>query len=152
MCNYKEGGGSKPFLVPFVAPTNDDETHQKLNTSLICKEALTALHLVGQEATTALVQHATNGTMPLHGNIGKVNMIIIEFFEDEVIPYAGFRPTVWTRVIIQNIGMRKTKPLCVSLLVKNNNNNINNNQANKKKKLPVPPTIVEYPHLLVMEL
>ena len=99
-------GGSRPFVVPYFA-TNIEETDKKLNSIFICKHSLSSLHHCGSVKFDALVRHAKKKTKPVHGNVGKINGItrnhrenvvplLVDFFQKEVLPYAGPRPTLFT--------------------------------------------------------
>jgi len=102
----RQKGGSRPFVVPYFG-TNVEETDKKLNSIFICRESLCALYHFGGCKFAHLVRHAKKKTKPVHGNVGKMNVItrnhrenvvplLQDFFRKAVLPYSGPRPTLFT--------------------------------------------------------
>ena len=98
----------KPFILPFVA-SQLPWTNKFMTNEFICKKALGTLfrysHII---ALKALVLHAKNHTLPIHGLTGRVDSFSAKFQENvvpslapvsknEIVPLAGARPTWYTR-------------------------------------------------------
>ena len=92
-----------------------------MSNKYICKEALDTLFGFGPKALKALVLHAKNHTLPIHGLSGTVdhksakyemNILpsLAHLFKTEIVPLAGARPSRYTRdVVTQTTIMRDAK-------------------------------------------
>ena len=78
-----------------------------MSNKYICKEALGTLFGFGPKALKALVLHAKNNTLPIHGLTSRVDLFSVKFqenvvpslahfFKNEIVPIAGARPTRYT--------------------------------------------------------
>ena len=98
----------KSFIISFV-PCQQIWTNKFMSNKYIYKEALGTLFEFGPKALKALVSHAKNRILPIHGltrrvdhKSAKYEMNILpslakNFFLTEIVPLAGARPTQFTR-------------------------------------------------------
>ena len=64
----------KSFIIPFVT-CQQIWTNKYMSNKYICKEALGTLFGYGPKALKALVLHAKNHTLPIHGLTGRVDSL-----------------------------------------------------------------------------
>ena len=89
MLDVRNRNNPKPFMLPFVA-TNDGWLNEFLKNVFICKEALGTLFGIGRKGMSALVQHAVQHTLPMHGLTGRVCDFNTKFQQNIVPPLAYF--------------------------------------------------------------
>ena len=122
MLDVQNRNNLKLFIFPFLA-SDDGWMSWLLKNVFICNKALGMLFEIGCYGMTVLVQHATNHTLSIHRNIGRVPKIttkfqqnvvspIVYFFKNHLLPMARARPTQYTNyAVTQTVTERDTNPI-----------------------------------------
>ena len=86
--NGLKKNNKKPFVIPFVA-SQLPWTKEFMTNEFICKEALGTLFGYGHIALKALVSHAKNHTLPIHGSTVGVDPFSTKF-QENIIPSLAY--------------------------------------------------------------